>query len=653
MKIIHGLAGATLALALISTSWAPSWAQSPVERRERGQLILENVPETPPMVRERLNQYVNTRAASFQGFAPDGGILITTRFADAAQVHRVSAPLGAREQLTFYREPVAAARPRPQSSAWGFLKDAGGDEFYQGFLFDPASGRAASFTEAGTRNLDFVWSRDGAKAAWSRATADDPNQDILVGDPGKPGAQRVALEGTGAMSPLDFSPDGERLLVRQYISIAKSKLFVLDLTSGALQEITPRLNVAYQGGAFLPDGRSILAASDERSEFLRLVRIDLATGKRTVLTPAPEGDVENFEIAPDGQIVAIARNLAGASKLDLLDLRDGTYLDLPDLPAGVVRSLSWSADGGRLGFSFARAAAPSDVWVYELKDNRFVQWTQSETGGLDRAAFAEPSLARYPTFDSKRGGPKEITSWVYRPKGKPRGVIVSIHGGPEAQTRPEFSSTVQYWVNELNLAVVLPNVRGSSGFGKTFVGLDNGLKRLDSVRDIGATLDWIDAQEDLKGLPRIAYGGSYGGYMVYAAMIMFPERWSAGVDIVGIADFKSFLETTKGYRRDLRRVEYGDERDPKIARFFAEIAPVNNAAKINRPMFIIHGQNDPRVPVSEAEQMIKAFRAKGLETWVMIAKDEGHGFQKKQNQEAQREAETLFFDKVLGARPAA
>lgn len=647
---------AAIAFAVVCAAGA-AVAQSPpaapgVQRVERGQLILENVPDTPPEIRERLRQYVNTRGAGFQGFTPDGGILIATRFGDAAQIHAVRMPMGARRQLTFFPEPIGGASIRPDGSGqFIFSKDVGGNEDFQVHLFDPKTGRYAAFTQPGTRNQSAAFSRDGKRIAWAEIADNSPNYDIMVADPSDPASRRKVLDGEGALGVLDWSPDGKTLLLEQGISVAKSRLFTLDLESGRLVEINPNLDVAYGGGEFTADGRAIVTTSDEGSEFQRLKLIDLATGARTVLTPDVTWDVESFDLADDGRRLAYTLNVGGASELKLMDLRSRRALPAPELPPGVIGGIEWDDKAERLGFTLNSAASPADVFVYTLRNRQLVRWTESEVGGLDPSAFVQPELVRFPTFDSASGGPKEITAWVYRPRTPgPHPAVVDIHGGPEAQSRPVFNPRIQYWVNELGVAVVVPNVRGSTGYGKTFVSLDNGLKRLDSVKDIGAVLDWMqaDGKFDMKRV--VAYGGSYGGYMVYASMIMFPERWAGGVDIVGISHFRTFLENTRGYRRDLRRVEYGDERDPKLAAFFEEKAPLNNAHKITKPTFVVHGENDPRVPVSEAWQMVERFRANGLETWVMVAKDEGHGFAKRPNQEAQREAETLFLQRVFANR---
>lgn len=643
-----------VAAAVIAATAGSALAQE-VAITKRGALTMENVPATPPAVRSRLIQYANSRSASFLDFLPGGGVLIATRFGDTPQLHTVASPGADRRQITFFDDRITGAEVRPGSSGQIlFTQDKGGDENYQGFILDPKTGLSTAVTEAGSRNEGVSFSRDGAKIAWARAAKDSGNYDILIGETGKPETRKVVLKGEGALQIADWSPTGDRLLLQQYISITKSRMFVLDIASAKLTELTPELNVSYSGGEFTADGKSIVTVSDENSDFLRLTRIDLATGKRTVLSPEPKWDVEAFDISPDGRTVAYAMNVDGASALKLYDLRTGKPLPSPNLPPGVIGGFGWDEKGERFELTLVSGTSPADVYVYTLKTKALVRWTQSEVGGLDASAFVEPKLVRYKTFDSATGGPAEISAWVFEPKTPgPHPAIIEIHGGPEGQSRPTFSARRQYWVNEMGIAVVVPNVRGSTGYGKVFVSLDDSTKRLDSVKDIGATLDWMQTTGRFDMAKVIPYGGSYGGYMVYAAMIMFPERFVAGVDIVGIGNLRTFLENTSAYRRDLRRAEYGDERDPVVRKWMEETAAFNNADKIKRPMFIIHGDNDPRVPVSEAKAMVAQFRKQGLETWLMTANDEGHGFAKKANQEAQLEAETLFFEKVLGLKPKA
>jgi dipeptidyl aminopeptidase/acylaminoacyl peptidase len=631
-----------LAAALAALAFTAS-AQEASPRIERGALQLENVPEAPPEVSERLRQYVNTRSAGFADWLPGGGVLITTRFGDTSQLHRVDQPMGARTQLTFYEERITGASVRPGSSEILFTRDVGGDENFGGYLLDPASGRAAQLTEPGTRNQGFVWSDDGAQLAWSFVPGDEPNYDIYIADPSTQARRRV-LQGEGATYPIDFSADGARLLLGRYISIAESRLFVLDIASGAVTQLTPDLTVSYGGGEFTSDGRAVIATSDENSQFQRLVRIDLASGARTVLTPDLNWDVQGFDLSPDGRTIAYVVNEAGQSVLRLMDARTLRALSGPQLPPGIVGGVTFDREGRRIGFTLNSATAPGDVYSWDLRARRLTRWTQSETGGIPASTFVDPELVTWRSFDGL-----EISGFIYRPRTPgPHPVIVNIHGGPESQYRPGFSPTIQYWVNELGVAVIAPNVRGSSGYGKDFVALDNAERREDSVRDIGALLDWIAANDALDRDRVIVYGGSYGGYMVLASMTHYNDRLAGGVNIVGISNFISFLENTSGYRRDLRRAEYGDERDPEMRAVFERISPLNNIGRVNKPIFVIHGYNDPRVPVSEAEQVYAAVRGNGGEAWLMIAMNEGHGFARRENQEAQREAETMFFRRVFG-----
>lgn len=625
---------------LTETAAAPAEA-SANERVTKGNLVMESIPEIPAEVSERLAAYENVRGHGFLDWTGDGGILITTRFGDTNQLHEVKAPGGARRQLTFFEETVSNATVNPEGGAFLFARDKGGDEYYQGYRFDMETGRITGFTEPGTRNGGALWSDDGKLAAWARTNPGDPNNDVIIGDPADPATLRVAHEGEGAIGPVDWSDDGSTLLLQRYISIAESHLFTLDVATGTLTQLNPEDTVAYSGGALLADG-SVLTVTDKDSEFSNLVRIG-ADGTVTNYTGDIEWGVSDWTLSPDGKTVAFTLNEGGLGTIRLLDVASGLVRPGPTLPVGIASGLVFSRSGDHVGFTFNAATSPADAWSFDVATLNLTRWTEAETGGLNTDTFVEPVLFDYPNADGM-----DIPAFIYKPEGEgPFPVIISIHGGPEAQSRPGFSSVSQYWVNELGLAVVVPNVRGSAGYGKTYVSLDNGLNRKKSVEDIGALLDWIETQPDLDKDKVIVYGGSYGGYMVLASMIDYADRIAAGIDIVGISDFKTFLENTEGYRADLRRAEYGDERDPEVAAFFEAISPLKNASKITKPLFVIQGYNDPRVPYTEAEQILEAVKANGVPAWFLMAMDEGHGFRKKSNREAQREAETMFLQEVL------
>lgn len=635
---------AQTATAPAATLTAATAAPIAAERVTRGNLVLESIPEIPDEISERLSAYENVRSHAFLDWTGDGSILITTRFGDTNQVHEVKSPGGARRQLTFFDETVSNATVNPKGGAFLFARDKGGDEYYQGYRFDLLTGTITGFTEPGTRNGAPLWADDGQLAAWARTNPGDPNNDIIIGNPADPASVRVALEGEGAIGPVDWSDDGSKLLLQRYISVAESHLFVLDVASGSLTQINPGETVSYSGGALLSDG-SILTATDKDSEFTNLVRI-APDGAFTNYTGDIDWGVSDWTLSPDGNSVAFTLNEGGLGTIQLLEVESGHIRPGPTLPVGIASGLVFSRSGSHVGFTFNAATSPADAWSFDVATLNLTRWTEAETGGLNPDTFIEPVLFDYPNADGM-----DIPAFIYRPKGEgPHPVIISIHGGPEGQSRPGFASSYQYWANELGIAVVVPNVRGSTGYGKTYVSLDNGLNRKKSVEDIGALLDWIEAQPDLNSDKVIVYGGSYGGYMVLASMIDYADRLAGGIDIVGISDFKTFLENTEGYRADLRRAEYGDERDPVIAAFFDEISPLKNASKITKPLFVIQGYNDPRVPYTEAEQILEAVKANGVKAWFMMAMDEGHGFRKKSNREAQREAETLFLQEVLAEK---
>lgn len=607
-----------------------------------GNLVMENIPEIPASVGERLRQYQNVRGHGFSDWA-DEGILIGTRFGETSQVHHVKTPGGARQQVTFYNEPVGGGNVSPAGGSFVFGKDTGGDEFFQGYLFDLATGDVTQFTEPGTRNGGLAWSDDGTQVAWYRSTAGDPNWDIMIADPSDPSSARVAHEGEGALFPVDWSADGSKIVVQQYISITKSRVFTLDLSDGSFTEFNPEEDVAYSGAALLADG-DILTVTDKGSEFANLVRFDAETGEMTNYTSDINWGVSGWDLSPDEGTVVFTLNEGGLGTIKMLDLETGVVSDGPSLPVGIASGTTFSADGSQVGFTFNGATSPSDAWSFNVESLELTRWTYAEVGGLNSDTFIEPILFTYPN-DAEM----DIPAFKYIPEGEgPHPVIIQIHGGPEGQSRPGFSSTYQYWASELGVAVLVPNVRGSSGYGKTYVSMDNGLNRKRSVEDIGALLDWIETQPNLDKDRVIVYGGSYGGYMVLASMIDYGDRLAGGVNIVGISDFKTFLKNTKGYRRDLRRVEYGDERDPEISAFFDEISPLGNADKINKPIFIIQGYNDPRVPYTEAEQILEAVKENEVEAWFLMAMDEGHGFRKKSNRDFQRESVTVFLKEVLG-----
>src|SRR5688572_22263311 len=641
-----------LCLALAAGFAAPAFAAEPaaVPREVVGNRTTENIPAIPAELMERLNRYQNTRGAVFGGWLEDGSMIVSTRFAETAQVHRVKMPMGMREQLTFFPEPLASvsAAPAPGGNGFVYGKDKGGDEFWQLYWYDLDT-RESTLLSDGQRsqNNSPLWSKDGRWLAWSGTGRNGADYDIYVRDM-RTGQTRRVLEKGGLWSALDFSADGKKLLVAKYVSINEAYPGELDLATGDVEMFPVEGGKAAFGTFKYAPGGGVYFVSDENRQFLTLQKhVPPYTAAPTAISTVP-WDVEDVELSPDGSRLAYVSNEDGASKLRVIDTATGRELALPALPIGVMGGLGFSPDGERLALTLNSATSPSDVYAIGLDDGRLVRWTQSEVGGLDASKFVAPTLVRFPTFDQVDGKPRTIPAFYYKPEGDgPFPVVINIHGGPESQSQPTFSATTQYLVRELGIAVLVPNVRGSSGYGKDYLQLDNAVKREDSVRDIGALLDWIAKQPELDASRVGVQGGSYGGYMVLASMIHYNDRLKAGIDVVGISDFRTFLANTEDYRRDLRRAEYGDERDPVVGAYLDSIAPLRHAAKISKPLFVAQGFNDPRVPHTEAEQIVKAVRGNGGDVWFLMFDDEGHGFRKKANVDYYGAASVLFWEKYL------
>ena len=635
---------ASAALAILA---APASAQT-VPTRQIGTATLQNVPEIPADVREAVQRYQNSRAAVFEDWMPDGSMLIATRFGATPQLHHVAAPGAARTQITFFNEPVASASVIPGSDRFVLTRDTGGDEWFQLYVRGLA-GTASQLTEPGTRNQSPVFSKDGTLFAWARATKGSAAYTLLGVDPKSGGSPRVLYQAEGAVAPADIAPDKSRLVFIRGLSNREDQLFELDLTSGKATRLAPKAQPAvYQDPRYLPGGTRLIAISDRGSDTRQLVEIDLATGAQTVLTPGLKWDVESYDISDDGRILAYAVNEDGFSRVVVQDRVTRRALPQPALPKGVLTALKFSPDSQRLAIGLTSATSAGDVWSWDIAGGALTRWTTSELGELDLAQLAEPELIRFKSFDGL-----SVPAFVYRPKGVPAGtrtpVIIDIHGGPEAQTRPVWNYGAQYFADVLKATVILPNVRGSDGYGKQYLNLDNAEKREDSVKDIGALLDWIGTQPSLDAKRVAVYGQSYGGYMSLAVMTHYSDRLVGGVERYGISNWTTFLQNTEAYRRDNRRAEYGDERDPKMQRVFARISPIENVGKITKPMLVMQGANDPRVPQSESDQVVAKLRSNGNEAWYVLFADEGHGFQKKHNNDLRREVETVFLRRLFGS----
>lgn len=694
------LAAALLPLALSgapsAASAAPLALRSPSEpfpirapfHREIGELILEGIPALDAQMGLWAARYANEREATFLDWLPDGSMLVSTRFADAAEVHRVAEPLGAREQLTYTPEPLAAAaaRPTPAASGFAFLEDTGGNESAQvlyyplvqqpgnpqleaatgavgaelgrgldGVSLDGTPGDVRLISDGKSMHGGLVWSKDGRELAFYGNERDESVYDIYVADVSAGTRPRLLVAGQkGLWRPLDWSRDGRELLVEQTLSEAESHLYLADTTTGALTPLDAgeRKPGSIRQARFAPDGRDIYLISDVGGEFGVLRRLDPATHATEDLSVAVPWDIEDFDASADGRYIAYVVDEDGRSRLTVLDTAYKLRQSPSGFPDGVIRGLAFDRTGRRLAFSAESAASPRDVYVYDVERNAVVRWTHSEAGpprasSQASAAFAPAQLIHFPTWDRASGGRRMLSAFLYRPRTPgPHPVLIEIHDGPQEESRPVFDPLVQLAVNELGYVVIAPNVRGSSGHGKAFLALDDGPLREDAVRDVGSLLVWIDLQPDLDRERVAVLGTGYGGYLALASLAEYNDRLRGGIDVCGISDFVRFLDHTAAWRRGLQRAEYGDERDPEIHDFLSRISPIAKAKWIRRPLLVVQGLEDPRVPASESTDLVATLRARGNDVWYLAARDEGHGFRKKPSLEMYYEVAGMFLQRL-------
>lgn len=614
-------------------------------------LITENIPAIPKSLNEKIKKYTESRSANFTAIHPNGKELImVTRFASTNQLHHLTQPLGNRKQITFFDEPVNSADFEPTKGEYlVYSKDIGGNEFGQLFRLDVATMESTLLTDGGrSQNGGMRWKKDGSGFYFSSTKRNGGDRDIYFMNPLKPEETKLILEVKGGGWGIsDISEDGKKLIIGEYVSANESHLYIFDTETRKLEPITDRNEKQIvQGGAkFGKNSEEIYYVTDRDNEFQRLALMNLKTKKNTYFTTDIPWEVEDYTLSKDKSKIAFSTNESGLIKLYLMDTATKKYAEIKDLPVGIVSNIEFTKDGKSLFFAQSTYDSSSDIYRLDLATHKIERWTDSEQGEMQKSDMAQPKLIEWTSFDKMK------ISGFYYPASKKftgkRPVMINIHGGPEGQSMASSLGSNNYYTNEMGVAVIYPNVRGSSGFGKTYIASDNGFNRMNSVKDIGALLDWIAKQPELDKDRIMIMGGSYGGFMTLATAYEYADRIRASVDVVGISDFNTFLKNTEEYRRDLRRAEYGDERDPKMSAFFTKIAPLNNTDKIKKPMFIIQGTNDPRVPVTEAIQMRDKLKAQGNTVWYLEAKNEGHGFRKKENVDFQRLAVIKFMQEFL------
>jgi len=632
--------------------------------RPPGPLVLEpvpgarnvmalNVPPLPRALQERVRQYAEVRAATLRDVSEDGKrVLIGTRFGNSEQLHRVSQPLGMREQLTFLEQSAAKAAFLPGDPfTLFFLQDATGGDFYQLQRLDLRTGRTELLTDGKSRHETFVLSREGRWIAYSGTARNGKDTDVYLAEVADAHVARRLTELQGTWLPLEFSPDGSQLLVKEVRGEDDADLVLVDIATGARRLLTPEARThgkaAVRQALFSADGKAVYVLTDRGRDFTGLFRVDVtraAAGLEAVV-PDASHDVESAAVARDGTLV-FSTNEGGASRAYLLR---GKSLEPLPLPLGVLSGLRFARDRSDAVFlALESPTSPSDVWELSLKSKKLTRWTKSEVGGLDAGTFVTPELVHY-----KAGDGLSLSAFFYRPREVPKGtrvpVVVFWHDGPLSQERPAFRPDFQLLL-EQGLAVLAPNVRGSDGSGKAYATADDGVKREQVLQDIAATLEWMVHQPDLDASRAAAWGTGYGGYLALASAVFYPSSFRAAVDVEGIAQLSTFVESAPPYRREALRSEYGDERLPEVRAMHERISPLDNTGRIQAALLVVAGKKDTRVPHAQAEQLV---RSRGTEGWYLLALDEGRGFWKKEDRDLVMGTLLLFLEEKLLASPHA
>ncbi len=633
-------------------------------------LFIQNIPPVPKALADRMAAYTEFRGHGISAWHPTRAeLLVGHRAAGAstAQLFRLDAAMGELKPVTQGPEPAGGGSYEPKEGRYiVFSRASGGNEVTQLFRQGFDGSAAVQLTPSDERHAMNGWRKPQGEIVYSSVPIDRTAQGgtrakIMTSfwavnpeakDPAQERRKLVELEGGGWFGG-SISEDGKRMALTRYISANESQLWVMDLegdNAGKPAQLLPKPGSeeakAVYFGSFTRDGLSMLVATDRFGEFREFTVLDLKTQALRRISSHIPWDIGGGSMSADGKTLVLQANVEGRDEMRFIDTASWKEIPAPKgLAAGSVGGTVYHPKLPLMAYSVSSPKGPSQVYVLDAQ-GKSQQWTQAAVpAGIDTQAFSDTEIVRWKSFDGL-----QISGLMNRPPAKFKGkrpVLISIHGGPEGQATVGFLSRWQYYIQELGITLIQPNVRGSSGFGKTFLALDNGYKREDSVKDIGALLDWIKTQPELDADRIMVTGGSYGGYMSLAVATHYSERIAGAIDIVGISHFVTFLNNTESYRRDLRRVEYGDERIPEMKEFLDRISPLTNASKIKKPLFVIQGKNDPRVPYTEAEQIVAKVRDVGTPVWYLRAENEGHGFARKENSDYMNWAIVKFMEQTI------
>ncbi|NIB98802.1 S9 family peptidase [Halobacterium sp. R2-5] len=591
-----------------------------------------------------IERYLNVRSAGGPTFGPAGELAFLLDTTGSNQVWRVDASEEWPAQLTFHDERVAFASFSPTRDELVYGTDAGGDEFWQLHRLAADGSEDVALTDDPDAKHQFGgWSHDGDRLAYAANRRDQGVFDVYTQSRDETGADAdLLVEGDDydMLAAAGWSPSDDRLLLHESHSNVSNDLYVADVDTGEVTHATPfdDDDVQFSSVAWTPDGDGVYVCTDLGADTHYLGLLDPGSGDVEEVASGGDWPLESVAVDHDSGRLAYVRNVDGYSELTLAEA-DGTSLGeypKPDLVDGVVSGVSFDPDGERVAVSASSPTENGNVYVVDVESGDARRWTDASTAGIPKQTFREPELIHYESFDGL-----DVPAFLTLPEGDgPHPVVVDFHGGPESQRRPWFSGLRQYFVDN-GYAVFEPNVRGSSGYGKEYMNLDNVRNRMDSVKDGEAGVEWLAARDDVDEDRVVAYGGSYGGFMVLASLTEYPDLWAAGVDVVGIANFVTFLENTGDWRREHREAEYGSLADDR--EFLESISPVHSADRIRAPLLVLHGANDPRVPVEEAEQIVEQ-AGEHVPTEKLVFEDEGHGFTKLENKLTAYRAVVDFLD---------
>lgn len=663
--------GVVLALALNTSSIAAVEATATADViAPNANLKADGIPAIPKALADRVAAYTDFRGHGFVDWHPKRREMLVVHRALGAntpQLFLLRAPGSALEPVTRFPEPVFEGAFDPKDGRFlVFSKDAGGNEAARIYRLDlganglPAAGAEPVMLSSPDERSEFTFNTKGDQVLIASVPLDRTAQGgkreqvmthLTLVDPMKPeAARRIAELPGGGWFAFRFSPDDQSMVFLQYRSATDAAVWRMNIATGEREQLLPRpgdkRTAMYAGFDFSADGKTLYLVTNEAGEFTQFARFDVEAKALTMLSGHIPWDTKRFGLSEDGKRLYAIFNQDGTDVLRWFDPSSGREVSGP-APAGLgtISGAAWHRTRtSELAFARRTPKSPGDIYSIDAATGETVRWT-TPAAAIDTSAFVEPEIVRWKSFDGR-----EISGILHLPPARfsgPRPVLIAIHGGPEGQATVGFMGRWNYFLNEMGVAILEPNVRGSSGYGKTFLELDNGMKREDSVKDIGALLDWLPTHPRLDAKRVMVEGGSYGGYMSLASLTHYSDRLRCGIDEVGISHFVTFLNNTESYRRDLRRVEYGDERQADMKQFMDLIAPLNNAHRIKVPLMVVHGKNDPRVPYTEAEQIVDRVRANGVPVWYLLADNEGHGFARKNNADFKFYAMIRFMETYL------